>query len=206
MNKQNILRIRSIEVGNMGLLDLFKKKVVNEQNITKEESELAEVELKQSINASKDKELLGAIANKASEMIPDEWEKIYLYGEVLSDSREVYFYFKKINSDEIIYSHDIPKKYHVDKGIYYKLLLELINAVVELHDEYKLSYDNEWTNLTLILEKSGHFNVNYNYDDVLDCQYTSGQRQIIWKYEVVGIEPILEEHKQLIEKYLANKS
>lgn len=189
----------------MGLLDLFKKKVVNEQKITKEESKNAEVELKQPVNTSRDKELFGAIANKVSEMIPDEWEKIYLYGEVLSGSRVVYFYFKPINDDTIVYAHDIPSKYNVDKKIYRQLLLELISIIAELHNDYKLNYGNEWTNLTFVIEKSGHFHVDYNYDDILKSKYSDGQRQIIWKYEVIGIEPSLEEHKQLIEDYLADK-
>lgn len=138
-------------------------------------------------------------------MIPDEWEKIYLYGEVLSDSREVYFYFKRVGSEEIVYAHDIPKKYNVDRKIFLKLLSELRKIMVELHDDYKLNYDKVWTNLTFTVEKSGHFNVAYNYDDVLNSKYTSFQRQVIWEYEVIGIEPELGERKQLIEEYLANK-
>jgi len=191
----------------MGLFDLFKKKKVEDvTNTINEEKNIVEEEKQQPVNQSRDKELFSAIASKASEMIPDDWEKIYLYGEVLSDSREVYFYFKRVGSEEIVYAHDIPKKYNVDKGIYYKLLLELINAVVELHDDYKINYENEWTNVTFILEKSGHFNVNYNYDSILDNKYTSCQRQIIWKYEVIGIEPAVEEHRQLIEEYLSQKA
>lgn len=190
----------------MGLFDLFKKKRVEaEQDMPPKKSNASQADSKVPVSAGRDKELFGAIANKASEMIPDEWENIYLYGEVLSDSRVVYFYFKRINSEEIIYSHDIPTKYNVDKRIYRSLLSELIKNVVELHDDYKLNHDNEWTNLTFTVEKTGRFNVNYNYDDVLDSKYSSWQRQIIWKYEVMGIEPEPEDQKQIIEEYLANK-
>ena len=38
-------------------------------------------------------EIYGKIANKVNDIIPDEWGKVWLYGEVLDDSSEVYFYF-----------------------------------------------------------------------------------------------------------------
>ena len=58
-------------------------------------------------------ELYVDIANKVNEIIPDKWEKIWLYAEVLDDSSEVYFYFYSKISKKIIYSHDIPNKYKV---------------------------------------------------------------------------------------------
>lgn len=41
-------------------------------------------------------------------MIVAEWNKVVLYSEILDDSREVYFFFNTKNSEEFIYSHDIP--------------------------------------------------------------------------------------------------
>lgn len=149
--------------------------------------------------------IYGEIANKLNEIIPDEWSKIYLYGEVLEDSREVYFYFDSMTSSNIVYGHDIPKIYNVDKKIYRQLLRELTKFVVDLHVEYKENNDKQWTNLTFLLDSSGKFNIKFNYDDILKSPFLSGERQIIWEYEVLGIEPTDENHKEIIDRYLNSK-
>ena len=57
------------------------------------------------VNTSRDKELFGAIANKVSEMIPDEWEKIYLYG-----ARDLKFIGEKLDEGEFLHCEKIPLK------------------------------------------------------------------------------------------------
>lgn len=69
--------------------------------------------------------------------------------------------------------------------------------MVELHDDYKLNYDKVWTNLTFTVEKSGHFNVAYNYDVVLNSKYTSFQRQVIWEYEVILFMNMMKARKTI---------
>ena len=82
-------------------------------------------------------QLYQELAVKLNEMIPDQWTTIYLYGEVLSDSRTAYFYYNRASDGKLIYSHDIPSVYKVDKRKYLQLLRELFLKVNELQDEYK---------------------------------------------------------------------
>lgn len=147
-------------------------------------------------------EIYGIIANKVDDMIPDEWEKIYLYGEVLEDSREVYFYFESTTSKELVYGHDIPSHYNVDKRIYRKLLKELSSCIVDLYNEYKENSENVWTSLTFILDNTGNVKINYNYDDVMNSAFSAGERQVIWEYEVLGLEPETETCKDIVNRYL----
>lgn len=149
-------------------------------------------------------EIYGVIANKVNDIIPDQWTNIYLYAEILEDSREVYFYFKSLTNNNLVYGHDIPKIYRVDKKMYRKLLRELTSCIVELYNEYKENNEKVWSNITFSLDKTGRFNIKYNYDDVLNSDFTAGERQIIWEYEVLGIEPEIEEYKEVINKYLAS--
>ncbi|URZ03552.1 antitoxin YezG family protein [Clostridium felsineum] len=146
--------------------------------------------------------IYGQIANMLVEMIPDKWSEIYLYAEVLKDSSEVYFYFNSVTREDIIYSHTIPEIYKVDENIYEDLLMELNDIVEELNREYKENNENIWTNLTLILNNSGKFNIKFNYDDILKSKFSSGERQIIWEYEVLQIIPTNEEQKKIIDRYL----
>ncbi|MHC1748105.1 MAG: antitoxin YezG family protein [Cellulosilyticaceae bacterium] len=150
-------------------------------------------------------EIYGEIANRIIGMIPDKWNEIYLYGEVLDYSSEVYFYFSSLTRDSIIYGHDIPRIYGVDENIYENLLMELTDIVEELYKEYKENNDNIWTNFTFTLNNYGKFNIKFNYDDILNSLFSSGERQIIWEYEVLQIEPVNENDKKIIEKYLDSK-
>lgn len=151
-------------------------------------------------------EIYGVIANKVNDIIPDKWEKIYLYGEVLDDSREVYFYFKSLTSKDLVYGHDIPIIYNVDKRMYRQLLRELISSIVDLYNEYKDNNESVWTNLTFLLDNTGKFNIKYNYDDVLKSEFTATERQIIWEYEILGVEPEVQQYKDMINKYLESKN
>ena len=88
--------------------------------------------------------------------------------------------------------------------VYDDLLFELIDIVTELHTEFKNNNDVVWSNLTFKLDNKGEFSMDYNYDDILNSEFTSGDRQIIWEYEVIGIEPN-EEEQEMLSRYLALK-
>ena len=151
------------------------------------------------------RELYQKLANLIFEMIPEEWSTVYLYGEVLPDSRTGYFFYRRLSDNELIYSHDIPEKCNVDKRIYNKELMDLFDCLADLNKEYAVSFEKVWTNLTFILESNGKFNIKYNYDDVLNSGYKSYETQKIWMYEVMGVEPTDEEGKALIQRYLKSK-
>lgn len=151
-------------------------------------------------------EIYGEIANKVNDIIPDEWEKVWLYGEVLDDSSEVYFYFYSITRKKIIYSHDIPNEYKVNNSMYEDLLFELVDIIQELNLEYKENNESVWTNLTFLLDNTGKFNIKYNYDDIIKSKFTAGERQIIWEYEILGVEPEVEQYKEMLNKYLESKN
>ncbi|WP_187953412.1 immunity protein YezG family protein [Bacillus spizizenii] len=87
-------------------------------------------------------------------MIPAQWNKVSLYAEILADSRKVYFFFNAKNSEDFIYSHDIPEHYQVSEQIYDDLLIELQDLFYELRDEWIANNSDVWTNLTLKLENT----------------------------------------------------
>ena len=47
------------------------------------------------------------------EMIPEEWEKVYLYAEVSEGFSYVYFYYYPVNHSSPVYFLDIPEKFHI---------------------------------------------------------------------------------------------
>lgn len=146
-------------------------------------------------------QLYQELAVKLNEMIPDQWTTIYLYGEVLSDSRTAYFYYNRASDGKLIYSHDIPSVYKVDKRKYLQLLRELFLKVNELQDEYKANNENVWKNLTFVLNSNGQFNMRFGYDDFRQSEYDLSDQHMIWMYEVLGIEPEDERDIQKLKAY-----
>jgi uncharacterized protein (TIGR01741 family) len=144
------------------------------------------------------------IGTRVDEIIPGDWEKIYLYAEVLNDSTEVFFYFSIPTKEEFIYSNDIPKVYNVDRKIYKELLFELFDKFEELREEFRKNEQELWTNLTLTIDNSGKFKIEYNYEDILSSEIGSMDRQIIWMYKNLGILPDNEVDKKFLDNYLKN--
>ena len=148
-------------------------------------------------------EIYQHIADKLDELIPEDWRKIYLYAEVLSDSTMVYFYFTTELNDELIYSLNIPKVYNISKKDFDRLLLELFNYFRQLHSEFKSNNTEVWSNLTFLYESTGKFNIEYNYDDVL--KQTTTERRTIWKYKYLGIYPSDEDAKKIVDEYIKSQ-
>lgn len=142
------------------------------------------------------------IGEKLAEIIPDTWNTIYLYGEVLEDSREVYFYYESTSLNKLIYGYDIPEVLHIDRKEYCKLLRELTRLIVELHNEYEINNENVWSNLTFIVNEYGEFSIKFDYDDIMSSPYSDRERQVIWEYVVMKVEPSNQEDQALIMKYV----
>ncbi len=157
------------------------------------------------MESSRMNEIYHDIASKVNDLIPVEWEKVFLYGEVLYDSERVFFYFVPKANHELVYSLDIWRKYNIERSTYKTYRNLLYDSIFDLHNEYKKHYEKIWTNLTLILENTGKFSIEFNYDDIYNSVFNDIERHLIWKYEVMDIVPELEEHKEIIERYLKTK-
>ncbi|MFP3812684.1 immunity protein YezG family protein [Bacillus pumilus] len=145
------------------------------------------------------------IAESINELIPCDWDKVWMYAEILDDSAGITFYFTESNSEEYIYGHDIPERYRVSNSIYNHLLVELSDKFRELKKEY-IKYDlGVWTTATLQLESSGKFTIEYGYDDVYSLGIDNVQRIAVWEYETFGFLPDDEEDKEAVLNYIKNK-
>lgn len=153
------------------------------------------------METSKMEKLYQNISDKVGSMIPEEWNKVYFYGEILNDSRTVYFFYNRASDGKIIYSHDIPSVYKVDKRLYLKALRELSMIVNELHTEYDENNENSWKNITFVFGRNGQFDMKFGYDDFSQGEYNLTDLKMIWMYEVLGTEPEDEVDKQKLELY-----
>lgn len=148
-------------------------------------------------------ELYQLIGNNLTKMIPDEWDKVYLYAEISPDSRTVYFYYHSSTKRELIFGQTIPEIFGVDESIYRRLKGELMIYFVELNEVSKKNSIQPWTSLTMYLDQSGTFTIDYNYDKVA---YSPGQQFTIWKYEILGLQPENNFFQMYLDEYLKKNS
>lgn len=144
-------------------------------------------------------------------MIPEKWEKMYLYASVsdLIDRRktgELFFYYipKGIFKKNPVNVYEIPQKFNLDEKEYLKLVNILYEKIVDLREEFKkLEVTSTWSNLTMKIEGI-KFKVEYDYEDLTKSKFSSYERHIIWRYKNLGIreEQLSKEEHKIIERYL----
>ncbi|WP_027409958.1 antitoxin YezG family protein [Anoxybacteroides tepidamans] len=149
-------------------------------------------------------EKLGILYHEIAEVIvdtiPEEWSKVYLYGEIIEGSQTTYFYYYPEGGDRPIYSHDVPKLFTISECKYSEKWHQLVDLIMKLWTEFKDNDQEAWTNFTLTLESTGKFKIDFNYDDLSDAD--PHERKTIWKYKYLGIIPKSNLGKKHLEKYL----
>lgn len=162
-------------------------------------------------HTKKIKEMYEDIQRRIFYMIPEKWEKMYLYASVsdLIDRRqtgELFFYYipKGIFKKNPVNVYEIPQKFNLDEKEYLKLVNILYQKIVELREEFKkIEIVPTWTNLTMSIQGI-QFKVEYDYEDLTKSKFSSYERHIIWRYKYLGIgeEKLNRKEREILEKYL----
>lgn len=143
-------------------------------------------------------------------MIPEKWDKVYLYASVIEhfnnlQTGEMFFYYfpKSMLKKNPINVYEVPNKFNIDENEYLKLADKLYGELKKLRMELIKSGENPWTNITIII-KDYKFNVEYGYEDLLNSKYNSYDRHLIWRYKYLDV-PLTSYNRQerkMIEEYL----
>ena len=162
-------------------------------------------------HTKKIKEMYEDIQRRIFYMIPEKWDKMYLYASVsdLIDGHktgELFFYYipKGIFKKNPVNVYEIPQKFNLDEKKYLKLVNILYEKIVELRQEFKkIEIVPTWTNLTIMIEGI-KFKVEYDYEDLSKSKFSSYERHIIWRYNYLGSRPeqLNKKEKEIIERYL----
>ena len=159
----------------------------------------------------KTKEIYEDIQRKIYYMIPDKWEKLYLYASFIDKENgkvtgELFFYYipKGILKKNPVNVYEIPSKFNIDEKEYLQLVEILYKRIKGLRDEYKkIELGETWSNITISIENS-IFKIEYKYDDLEHSEYSSYDRHIIWRYQYLGIgmEQLNKEEREILKRYL----
>ncbi len=163
-------------------------------------------------HTKKIKEIYEDIQRKLFYMIPEKWDKLYLYSSILDEPDregkmgELFFYYipKGILKKKAVNVYEIPAKFNLDEAQYLKLVQILYGKIKELRQEFCKSERRDiWTNITMSIQ-SLKFRVEYDYTDLNNSDFSSYERHVIWRYKVLGIgeEQVSKEDKEIIKRYL----
>ncbi len=142
------------------------------------------------------------IAETVNEMIPEEWEKLFFYAQVSEDGGGTYFFYKPNHQvDSYIYSLEIPFKYNIDEGKFKYNKRKLFSLAEKMREIFKKEGQEIWYSFTLTLDKSGKFNIHYDYTNWFNTEYSFSDQMIIWKQKYLGEKPTEKNQQMLIDKY-----
>jgi len=158
-------------------------------------------------------EMYSKIQRQLFYMIPEKWEKIYLYASVMEQinklqTGEMFFYYfpKGVLRKNPVNVYEVPNKFNVDEMEYFSLADELYGIIKELRKKFEENGEKLWSNITISIENC-QFTIEYNYDNLLGSHYSSYDRHIIWKYKYLKfpIERLSKKDREMVEEYIINE-
>lgn len=156
------------------------------------------------------KNIYEKIQKKLFYMIPEKWDRVYLYASVLEhynniQTGEMFFYYypKSILKTNPVNVYEVPNKFNLDEQQYIKLAEKLYEEIKQLHMQQNEIGEKTWTNITISIVKC-KFNIEYSYEDLVNSKLTSDDRHLIWRYKYlnVPISSYSKKDREMIEKYL----
>lgn len=146
-------------------------------------------------------------------MIPEKWDRVYLYASVVDHFKEVqtgemffYYFPKSMIRKNPINVYEIPAKFNIDENGYLKLAENLYNEIKLLRKAMIAIGEEAWSNVTIWV-KDCKFNAEYSYENLQQSRYTNEDRHLIWRHEYLGIplSSYSKKEKNMIEEYLEEK-
>ena len=160
-------------------------------------------------NLPEEKVLYSEIQKKLFFIIPEKWESIFLYASIIDVPNqkpvgEMYFYYlpKGILRKKYVNGYEIPNLFNIEEEQYSKLIADVFNTIKSLRDSFRKSNKRVWSNISISIENF-QFKVEFDYTNLLDSEYNSYERHIIWRYNYLkeDIELFSKKDKNIIEKY-----
>ncbi len=162
-------------------------------------------------HTKKIKEIYEDIQRKLFYMIPEKWEKLYLYSSVIDmpkkvQNGELFFYYipKGIFKKNPVNVYEIPSKFNLDEKEYIKLVEILYDKVKELREEFRKSESGTiWSNITISIQNL-KFKVEYGYEDLINSNFNSYERHVIWRYQYleIGLEQVSKKDREILKRYI----
>lgn len=151
------------------------------------------------------------IQNQLFYMIPEKWEKIFLYASIIDrtgnvQTGELYFYYipKGLLKKKPVNVYEVPSKFNIDEAEYTKLVDKLYEIIKNLRQDFIETDQELWTNLTISIENC-KFKVEYGYEELKQDEQSNYENHVIWRHKYLGIGGEIKEEKKILDKYYLKK-
>ncbi len=160
------------------------------------------------LNGARLKNIYSKIQTKLFYMIPEKWDRIYLYAAVIEDKNKLergemffYYYPSGILKKNPVNVYEVPARFNIEESSYIKLADELYDTIKLLRAEFKNAKEAPWTSLTISVVNL-KFKIEYNYDDLQEV--SDEERHLIWQYKYLGLSPerLPRRQRKLLEQYI----
>ncbi len=157
-----------------------------------------------------EKNLYAEIQKKLFYIIPEKWDKIFLYASItdIQNNRpkgEMFFYYfpKGIIKKKAVNGYEIPSLFDIDEQEYSKFIQDLYQTINKLREILIKHKRRVWTNIIISIENY-QFKIEYGYENLALMPFDSYERHIIWRYQYIDdhIELYPKKDKEIIEKYI----
>ena len=156
------------------------------------------------------KEIFIAIQKQLFYMIPEKWDKVYLYASVIEhpkklETGEMYFYYvpKGVLKKNPTNVYEIPNKFNINDDEFYKLTDKLYATIKKLRNTQMRLGEKKWYSIIISIVNF-KFNVEYNYENINDSRFNSYERHIIFRYNFLNLpySSYSRKERKVIELYL----
>ena len=141
------------------------------------------------ITNSRIREIYTEIQKQLFYMIPEKWDKVYLYASVLErpnhlETGEMFFYYvpRGVLKKNPVNVYEIPTKFNIDDEEYFKLADKLYSEIKKLRSVCIKLGEEKWYSIVISIANF-KFNVEFNYEDLNDSKFNSYERHIIFRYK-----------------------
>ena len=144
-------------------------------------------------------EKMTEIVNKVNNMIPVEWEDLYINFEVDKTlSGGVIFFFK--HKGEYHYYMDIPSLFNISEDEFDKEFFELFDLGGEIKKIFIEHGLAEWSAFTIKVDENNKVSLDFDYAPWLESDFGPTDRIDFFEYKYLGKQPANEKE---LEKFKA---
>ncbi|QIH76466.1 DUF600 family protein [Macrococcoides canis] len=129
------------------------------------------------------------IIHQANDMIPEEWDELYINGDINGDEGGIFFYYRI--SDEWIYSHDMFKKYeNYSKSEFIENWNNLFFIGVNLQQIFRDYNQQIWSKMIIHVSKEMKLSTEFDYADWYNSDYVDYEYKDYFRVNYLGQSPI----------------
>ena len=143
-------------------------------------------------------------------MIPEKWSKVYLYSSIIERSNniqtgELYFYYipKGVLRKNPVNVYEVPSKFSIGENEYLKLVDGLYGEIKRLQRVTNSLGEAKWNSIVISIADF-KFNVEYKFEDLINFNFSSYEKHIIFRYKYLGypFNSFSKAEKEVILRYI----